>query len=246
MLANAEQALERLRHKQTGEILPSKIIDRNTRLVYLDDQAVGLRFYDTFIAKYLHDGVLIDTRDRHNQRGWFTVTTWQRIGDWTPARTFSRDGLRHIVVDPAAGWDSAKLYTHGTLVYPDGSCEIPMDPATSDAIAHVKRTWPAKLKRYAEKVVALWRDWEMPRECCHDALLDGATGYSAHLADHVRRNDYAVPHGFEEDIARLFRNRFEGDALAAKVAEHYTKTLREALIPVAIHALDPNFPFPQS
>lgn len=242
MIANAEQAVEKLRHARTGEVLPSKIIDRNTRLVYLDDEMVGLRFHDTIIARYLRDGVLIDTRDPLHPSGWFTVTTWNRIDAWTPARTYTRYGLRHLMLDPSAGWDGpSRLYAHGSFVSSDGSCEIPLAQETSDAITEIKRIWPSKLKRHANRAVRAWRDWGEPRDCCKESF-----GHLAqHYVKHIERGETFIPPDIDGFADPLRERMLQGDVLCGRLEQVLADDFREELIPLAIARVAPDFPYPQ-
>lgn len=247
MLANAEQALQKLRHKRTGVVLPAKNIAHNTKLIYLHDEAVGLQFHRTIIATYLRDGVLIDTRDRGLDTGWFTKTTWERIDEWTPARTCQERGLRYIATSPGDGYSDREyqLYTHGTFVRPDGSADVPLHPLTSEAIAEVHRTWPRKIKRYAERSVKLWREWGMAPECCSESVH--GERWIAHLEQHIRDNAYAVFPDFERHFAEPLRHQgFEDDALAKSVSENFARFLRRSVIPAIIDRIDPDFPYPQN
>lgn len=247
MYATASEAIEGLRHKRTGEILPTKTIARNTKLIYLDDDLVGLRFHDTIIARYERDGVCIDTRDRHNATGWFTVTTWNRIDSFTPARTFTENGLRHILVDPMVSGrpynGKSLLYAHGALVSPDGSCEIPdLSPEQSDAIVHVKRNIGDRIKRWTEKVIADWRAWEAPRACCERRMHDGVW---AHYFEHFKAKEVAIPPNIEM-LAQGPRGRMLGpDQLAAEVARLLIQEFKSQFLPLAIAQIAPEFPYPQ-
>jgi hypothetical protein len=56
VIATASEAVDALRHKRTGEILPTKNVARNTKLVYYDDELVGLKFHNTVIARFTTNG----------------------------------------------------------------------------------------------------------------------------------------------------------------------------------------------
>lgn len=250
MYATAGEAIEGLRHKRTGEILPTKTIARNTKLMYLDEHLVGLRFHETIIARYERDGVTIDTRDRHNREGWFTVTTWNRIDEFTPARTFTRDGLRHILIDPMAGGipyqGKSLLYAHGARVSPDGSCEIPdLSAEQSDAIIATKKNLPARVKRYCTNVVKNWREWEMPRDCCQAAMVSPDTNTWAHYFTHFRSKEPAIPPNLET-LATAPRGRMlTPDQLAGEIVRLLTTELQSKFLPLAIAQIAPEFPYPQ-
>lgn len=249
MIANAEQAIEQLRHKRTGEVMPTKNVARNTKLIYYADELVGLKLHRTVIAMYKPDGVVIDTRgnpraggadDSPTGQGWFTSVTWQRIDDFTPARTFTANGLRYFS-PPGANWDreAARLYAHGTHVSPDGSCDFLMEPAIEREIARVIRTFPRKLRRHADRVVKTWRDdWALPGSCCI-----GAEDNRHYLA-HIERGEAVVP-GFLPDLVEGIRTRgFYGDELVKELRDRLVDRF-EPYTRLAVKSLAPEFPYPQ-
>lgn len=250
MYATASEAMEGLRHKRTKEILPSKTIARNTKLVYLDEQSIALEFHKTFIARYERDHVVIDTRDRRKPQGWFTVTTWNRIDQFTPARTSVDNGLRHIVMDPAAGWGSSQLFAHGAIVSPDGSCEIPdLTSQQSDAIIAIKKNFPARLKRYTKKIVERWRKWEDPSDCCMRAYENaGRTEETVweHYHRHVQAKDVFIPPNIEMLVNRDKYDKFLPDALALELERKLNEELLPKFLPLAIAHIAPEFPYPQT
>lgn len=257
MYANASEAIEGLRHRRTGEILPTKNIARSTKLVYLDDACVGLRYHDTIIARYERDGVRLDTRDRNNSNGWFTVTTWDRIDSFTPARTFQRNGLRHMVLDPAAGgWEPSRLYAHGTLVSPNGSCDIPLEQTQSEAIERIVKQYGPKALRVAKKMVERWRKFEQPQRCCIDAQPQASEGAStdtmvAHYLKHFERNEpVVIPQvgGIADEIRQSQQPAFRNnpDYFANEISRRLAEELRTRLIPLAIAQTAPDFPYPQT
>jgi hypothetical protein len=256
MYATASEAIEGLRHKRTGEILPTKVIARNTKLIYLDDDLVGLRFHDTIIARYERNGVRIDTRDRHNPTGWFTKTTWERIDEFTPARTFQHKGLRHIYVDPFVGnmpyRGRSLLYAHGAYISPDGSCELSdLVPEQSDAILHLQDKMPRRVKRYCEKVVKAWRAWEETLPCCQEAAseaewLTSNPNYLRHCFSHFNADQPVVPWRAMPNEQELRDRMLEPDRLADELVRTLTATLRPRFLSLAIAQIAPNFPYPQT
>lgn len=249
MYATAEQALEGLRHARTKEILPTKTIARSTKLIYLDDDLVGLRFHDTIIARYERDGVRIDTRDRRKPDGWFTVTTWNRIDQFTPARTFQREGLRFMVIDPFTGsapYDGeTRLYEHGAFISPDGSCEIDLTPEQSDGILAAKTNIRRKVKRYANNVVKRWREWEKPLACCERR---GEEGAYEHYFGHFRANEPVIPTNIEALASNLRDSplfSFDADSLARELRDRLTNDFQSQFLPLAIAQIAPDFPYPQ-
>lgn len=241
MIATANEAVEALRHRRTGEVLATKKIARNTRLVYFADELVGLKLHDTIIAMYKPDGVTIDVRGSGapNDQGWFTNVTLQRLQDWTPARIERANGLTFLRV-PTAG-DPLALYAHGTHVRPDGSCEIPIEPVIQRAIVHVVRSYPAKLRRHADQILDAWSRWNVPSACC----LSAEDEMAHYLTAHFERGDVCVPPVFhtlmtyERDTTGLY---------GEKLLERGRTWLRDELkqfTALAVKQLAPEFPYPQ-
>lgn len=240
MIANAEQAVEHLRHKRTGEILPTKTVARNTKLVFYDDELVGLKFHNTIIARFTTNGCEINTRDRwqdQTDHGWFTLTTWARIDEFTKARTYTNGGLRFI-----SGPESSILFMHGTKLDSNGAViDTALDPAILSRIEHTHFTLRGKMNRHAQKVVGQWAEWAEPAECCGDST---PVDECAHYLKHVEANEYVVPPWLD----KLAQNIRTGDVWGDKLRDELTKQLREKLrqmIPVAVQKIAPQFPYPQ-
>jgi hypothetical protein len=252
MYANAQQAMQGLKHKRSGEILPSKIIARNTKLVYLDEDCVALQFHKTFIARYERDRVVIDTRDRTKPDGWFTKTTWERIDEFTPARTFTHEGLRHIHVDPMAGGrpyaGEARLFAHPAIVSPDGSCEIDLTPEQSRAILAAKRNTPKKVKRYAKNMVKHWREWGEPLDCCQKSFELMGMGRETweHHFKHFRADEMALLPVEPMLTGRTGQYALNPDLLANELERRLTTELSSKFVPLAIAHIAPDFPYPQT
>lgn len=255
MYANAAEAIDKgLRHKGTKEILATKNIAKNTKLVYLDDDCVGLRFHDTIIARYERKGVKIDTRDRQHPKGWFTVTTWDRINQFTPAKTFQQDGLRHILLDPSTGgWGGeSRLFAHGAFVSPNGRCKVDMTREQSDAIVDIKRNQTKKVARHSKKLVKLARDFEQVHSCCRISAEGGNhVGVDHHAFEHFKAGE-VVPHPDVPGIIAAIRGNegnqpfaWDADRLAAEVERNLTERLRQSFVGLAIAFVNPDFPYPQ-
>jgi hypothetical protein len=255
MIANAEQAIEQLRHKRTGEVMPTKNVARNTKLIYYADELVGLKLHDTVIAMYRPDGVVIDTRggpsllsgyadDSPTGQGWFTAVTWQRIDTFTPARTFTANGLRYFR-PPGANWDlaTARLYAHGTQVSSDGSCTFPLDPAIEREISRVVRTFPRKLRRHADRVVDRWLDWARPEKCCLKAATNPEDA-NRHYLSHVEQGEPMIPYFLSEVVEHMRSRGFYGDELTNELRERLIERF-EPFTLMAIKSLAPEFPYPQ-
>lgn len=238
MIANANEAIETLRHGRTGEHLPTKIVARNTKLVYYTDELIGLQFHNTVIARFTPNGCIIDTRGDGREDGWFTVTTWERIDSFTQARTFTNRGLRFI--DSGAG-SGAMLYTHGTRVDAKGKViDRPgLEPELDARICWCVERLPDKITRHCKKVVAAWADWDEPRDCCRD------DDSPLHYLGHVERNEYVVPPVLDGLAQSIRSNDVWGDRLRDKLAKDFRDSLRRRLVPAAIGAIAPDFPYPQ-
>lgn len=234
MIATSEQAVEALRHKRTGEVLPTKKVERNTRLVYYADELVALRFHQTDIARYTPNGVVLDTRDNPDDpsphgEGWFTITTWARIDEFTPARTHVHRGIRYV---------RDRLYVPGIFVHPDGTIESPIEPEMDEAIERILRTYPQRLRRHADKIVEAWAKWANPLPCCRSAEV-----WQLHYLDHFEANEPAVPTFVANAAASLGR-----ESWGERLRENLRKTTREQLKPLIQYAIKrtmPDFPYPQ-
>lgn len=245
MYANASMALEGLRHKRTGNVLPTKNIARNTKLVYYADELIGLKLHQTVIATYHADGVRIDTRgpkSPHGQ-GWFTNVTIDRLDTFTPARFLRDRGLLYIVANPnygSADWTApARLYAHGCSLSCNGSLENGLEPAVERLIADAHRTWQRKSKNFAKRMTTYWRNGGKLMPCCQEDDSD------AHLVSHLEANEPCLP-WFGVEFGQMGREQnLVGDPLATKVEERIYERLRP-LADVAIHNAAPDFPYPQN
>lgn len=248
MIATADQAIEALRHRRTGEVLATKKIARNTRLVYFADELVGLKLHDTLIAMYRTDGVTIDLRGpgSPNPEGWFTNVTLDRIATFTPARIERGGGITWLV-DPA---DGLVPYAHGAHISPNGSCEMPIDPALLGAVARVIATYPAKLRRYVNKIMRAWQNWEQPKDCCTDCFgeadcFGGAESWRHHYLDHFERGEIAIPPGFATFMRSQMANLDAyGDELVDRGRAELLVALKD-LTRLAVKRIAPEFPYPQ-
>lgn len=241
MIATADQAVEALRHRRTGEVLATKKIARNTRLVYFADELVGLKLHDTLIAMYRPDGVTIDLRGpgAPNSEGWFTNVTLDRISTFTPARV-QRDGGITWLLDPANG---PQPFVHGAHVNPNGSCEMPIDAALLSAAARIIQTYPQKLRRHADKIIRAWQNWEQPQTCCTEAAVE--QGEWLHHLDHFERGEVVIPPGFATFMrSPLSNGGAYGDELVEAGRRELLTDLKD-LTRLAVKRIAPEFPYPQ-
>lgn len=240
MIANSDQALAALRHKRTGEVLPTKNIARNTKLVYFCDELVGLKFHDTIIALYQEDGVRLDTRGdiEHTPfgQGWFTLTTWARIGDFTLARTHTAQGLRYV---------NERLYVPGMTLDTNGEIiDGALHPAVEKHITNAVHVLPGKMKRHAMRVAKAWaQDWRDPLDCCSPFTTDGA---KEHYLDHIEANEVAVPCDWDCVVAQARRENRTGDSFIKRTAQLFWEQLRgSGLVTIAVKSYADEFPYPQ-
>lgn len=235
MLATSYQALDHLRHKRTGEVLATKNVQRNTKLVYYCDELIALRFHKTDIAHFMPDGVRLDVRANGldpspNDQGWFTITTWARIDEFTSARTYTHRGIRHV---------NDRLYAHGMFIRPDGSIESPLEPEQDAAICRVMNTYPQRFRRHAARVAEAWKSWGEVSLCCRDA-----EDIRGHTLDHVEANEPAIPSEVQSFVESLRMADMHGERLMAKLTAMLRKSFKP-LLGVAVNRTCPEFPYPQ-
>lgn len=246
MIRNSHEAVERLHHKRTGELLPRKVLDRTTnngrqsRLVYVDDSLVFLRFIDTNVATFTPTGVVLHTE------GWYTQATWRCIDTFTPARTYQANGLRFV----STGWGWDTLYVPGLELTNEGEAVNPLARPLVKAITNRVSNFRRKAKRYAAHVV---RDFDRYHitltgcELCRHGMWSSPT-FAAHMADHVEMGDRIWNTAFDEQFesTRALRPELLGDALCAAVAQRIADRLVAHTFPEAVKAIAPDtFEYPQ-
>lgn len=242
MIATANDAVEALRHRRTGEVLATKKLARNTRLVYYADELVGLKLHDTIIAMYKPDGVTIDLRGpgSPNGEGWFTKVTLDRIASFTPARLERAGGITWLV-HPSLP-DGMLPYAHGAHVNPNGSCEMPIDPALLTAIGRIVETYPQKLRRHADKIMRHWQLWMQVESCCTGR---GEQSEWEHHLDHFERGEVVIPPSFGTFMRSPTSN---GNAYGDELLNHGRRELLadlKQLTQLAVKRVAPDFPYPQ-
>lgn len=236
MYANASEALAAMK----PDLSDTKVA-RNTWLTYYHDELIALRFHRTEIAMFMPWGVKLDVRGitaRTDARGWFTKTTWRRIDELTPASVRTERGLK--LIGP-----NENIYVHGTQVLSDGIVvNHPIEPLVERRIRDVTKTYPQKLRRYADQSVAAWLDWQQPNECCMRANVM-TDDYDMHLLTHVEQGDVVVLRELE-DYANALRQSHE------RSRENFIHTIRaharcacRRLMEPAIARLAPDLTYPQ-
>lgn len=236
MFTNAADAVEGLRHKRTGAILPTKNIANNTTLIHYCDELVGLRFHQTVIATYHEDGVRIDTRDADAPNGWMTATTMARIDEFTPARVSRSNNVFSI---------NDRLYRHGAILSPEGEFLNPLDDIAEQVILERLHETPRLIASYARQMLKLWKAFTPPPQCCIAAR--GSEEGVAHIYRHVVERRPAVLPSLPA-FARGQRNRgVIGGALERAVETEIRTGLRKELLPYAVRDIAPpsDFPYPQ-
>lgn len=252
MIRTSFDAVQRMHHKRTNELLPSKVIDNNTKLVYVDDELVFLRLHETNIATFTPNGVRLHTD------GWFTSTTWRRIHDWTPAKNFVKHGLRYVAT--GEGWDT--IYMSG-LEFVDGVAVNPIPPVLVRAIERAPRQFSRNLDTWAERQVRAWDHFDhRPHECTGCLMLAEELGSNytrptgeigsygvRHLTSHVMDRTpmgYGWANHFLDACAKSYGETVHGD----KLLDRLTYDLTNAMKPMRDHAVKaiapPGFEYPQS
>lgn len=244
MYATADEALEGLRHKRTGALLPTKNVANNTKLIYFADELVGLQLHATIIALYKPNGVSIDVRGPASPtgEGWFTNVTWERLDRFTPVRSHSHEGLRRIRHKDAERGTS-RLYAHGAHISPDGSCEIPLEPFIEREIERTIRTFSGRARRLADRTVKAWMEWEEPPDCCR--AYESGDGLRMHYLDHLEAGEPIIPFAMHHWVNELRSQRgYYGDALLYELRAK-TREWLNSFRTDAVKRLCPEFPYPQ-
>lgn len=248
--ANAAEAIEGLRHKRTGAVLPQKIVARNTKLVYFADELVGLKLHDTLIAMYREDDVVLDVRQHpsapggHHNTGWFTNVTLDRLEAFTPARIYKDSGLTFVADPMSGGFGAGRLYAHASRITSNSSFENDLDPATERAILATVGGWSQRVRRYSRRVVTAWSNWAETPECCREVEQDPDGDMKMHVIEHVQRNEPAVPEAMP-NLRYLRDQGFDGDRLRDELAAALAEEI-SSWLSCAVYEIDPNFPYPQA
>ena len=85
----------------------SRKLANNTYLVRIDDNTIGVRLHSTYVVTYHTDGRIV-----LNSGGWQTVTTKQRMNEYSPLRVTQTKGVWYANGQP---------YADGITFHDDGS-----------------------------------------------------------------------------------------------------------------------------
>jgi hypothetical protein len=209
----------------------------NTYLEWFDDELLALRLHQTRIAWYTPEYVKLTLE------GWRTMTTWGRVTEFTPARTFGSAGLFYVV-DNGAG--SGVLFEEGIKVAPDGSVLNPMLPSTQSAIERAVHGTSRKLTPWLRKCVRAWDDtWDDDELVCPDCAkwrtIANNEGYLEHV---VEAHFPHEPVLFEDLNSWLgFAPNVRGDAFVAAAVASLRHSLRDRLIEIELRRVAPDFPW---
>ena len=120
---------------------------KSTRLRRLDDYRIGVVYHATPVVIYHRNGQV-----ELNTGGWYSVTTKQRFGEYSPARVYSTNGVWYVF-GPSHDWDAAPSseYYDGIKVRADGT---PIKPLLRNKTVIYKRALDRLTCRYIKEFVA--------------------------------------------------------------------------------------------
>jgi predicted glycosyl hydrolase (DUF1957 family) len=104
--ATAAAAFATARNKDRGK--PTE--NRNTVVVKVNDTTYGIKLYNTVVVNIHQDGTYT-----LNTGGWQTVTTKDRINNYSPARVYQRNGEWYMN-DDGKFWDGVKIDATGRVL----------------------------------------------------------------------------------------------------------------------------------
>ena len=135
----AEAKLETARDRKAG-----KPLENNTRLVEVGETAFGIKLHATVVVTIHNDGTY-----ELNSGGWRTVTTKDRINNYSPARVSQEAGIWYIAT--RLGW---RIFEDGVIVDAYGEpVELPPDPEPMQAMKReLDRMVRSYIRGFAEHV----------------------------------------------------------------------------------------------
>lgn len=217
MLRTAEDALELLNgDSHTAQIRP------NTHLIYLNEDRIALKLYDTIIASFRPFGVKINVRGHH------TRTTWRRINELTSANTRAKNFLRYFDTE-----HGPVLYEPGITIDPSGNVVTPMLPSHQRAVEATVMKAQRELRSYAFKAVANW-DRGGPVE---------GTLNARQIVSHIDNGDEPVLTDEMTQYANY--SSLQGEELLSLLTKKFRTTLMCEVLPVYVRTKHPTVEFPQ-
>lgn len=88
---NYAEAVKMVRGKRNKD---SRKIGNNTYAEILSDDTVGIKLHSTYVVKIRADGTYT-----LNSGGWQTVTTKDRINQYSPVRVYQRDYTWYVTIN---------------------------------------------------------------------------------------------------------------------------------------------------
>lgn len=177
--AKALHALQSARSKDAG-----KKIDHNTRIFARADH-LAVRLHNTDIIKFYPDGAVT-----LNTGGWKTVTTKDRINEFSGIRVWSDKGTWF------AGMNGKSVpFADGMTFRPDGTIEGAGEPDTADVERKQKKAVKAYAAAFVDAVFAGNVPAPSTGDCWHCCMRDAEGkewGGGTHVESHIEEN-YYVP-----------------------------------------------------
>lgn len=246
--------------RQADEFLGRKtnrpLHGRATR-IRREGDVIIIRQHNTDIITYFPDGSTL-----LNTGGWRTVTTKQRMNEYTPAwfAVWQNKGVWTYNIHADEGNDRIHgLFRDGLVVHLDRSVHIPEPQPDRPEVSR------KALGKFAGKAARAFRDGTLPKpgpgDCWFCFLQDSsgsamgdATGQHAHLAEHIREG-YVVPSlvyravveygpghfsGFDwENLHRWLNGQpYPVDRFATSIIKYTAQRVRAAIIDYFMHRFE--------
>ena len=96
----------------SGRYHNGRKLENNTYLSRLDDKTIAVRLHATDVVTYHKDGrIVLDTG------GWQTVTTKDRLNNYSPVRVFARDRRWYVAF---VNEETGQAYWANAIPFEDG------------------------------------------------------------------------------------------------------------------------------
>jgi hypothetical protein len=214
-------------------------LDRNTYLEWLDDDLLLLRLHQTYIARYVPHGVIL------NFDGWRTNVTFERAERFTPLRTFAMNGLHFIVpAHTSSAYKNANvLFTDGITLHCDGTVAGAPLPTAHAQIIDTVTNFPKRVRRWCERSVRAWDDFRFAEDgpdCCvaHDTHA-GNAAFLRHVLAHIDDGSPAPCDNLDQWASRALA--LQGDELCKALSTKLYRTVREQMVRTRLATIDESF-----
>ena len=125
---------------------PDRPLDgRATRIQRRDDGSIAIKYQATDVVTYREDGTIV-----LDSASWRTVTTKQRINEYTPARVIQTNGVWYFAAP--GSWSPASRFYDKVTIGSDGQPIAPLaivdstDAEVRKAIAKYCRAWKTTIE----------------------------------------------------------------------------------------------------